>query len=264
MRVRPRLAESGEIVAILPLSSVERREELAVSIAFMTDRQLFGEVYAQLQPDYFFKMENPSGVFVKPVVLSETIASRHRSPGDIDLLVIPYEGRDLILDRILALEVKIIRARYERQGKSPNDMGMSQAHGLQQMGFPYVGLMHLVVSDDSPEEAWKEFQRVRVLDKRGNAEWASPARIDPMPTNLIRRAIGRLERARKCPSLGLAAAYIPREAFDRGRDKSPFWYPLASPAAWSDQFDPKLAEEIAAYFDANAATFLDNPRFDPD
>lgn len=205
---RPRLLRSGDPYVALPLSFNEARHELAVSVAFVTDRKLFGEVYSRLQPDYFKDMPRRSGVFVRPVVQTSNLFSAHTKPGDIDLLIIPYECDELILHRVLAVEVKIIRAKYVRQGKSPNDFGFSQATSLRDMGFPYVGLIHLIVSDDSPEHEWQEFERVRVIDNKGRVERVSPIRLDVMPMKLIYRAFGRLEGHRKWPELGLAAAYV--------------------------------------------------------
>ena len=248
---------------MLPLAFVHRRHELAVSLAFATERRLFGEVYALLQPDYFWDMKPGSGVFVRPVVPTADLSNRHSKPGDIDLLIIPYENDEIVLDRVLALEVKVIRARHARQGQSPNEFGITQATSLKTMGFPYVGLLHLIVSDVSPEEEWEEVRRVRVIDKQGRAERVDPVRMDMMPFRLIRRAIGRLERMRTWPELGLAATYMVAGAFDREQRDGISWEPAASRALWNENYSEALMSEVAAYFDQNAPSFLDNPRFDP-
>jgi len=74
-------------------------------------------------------------------------------PGDVDALLVPCAGRSLYWDSAIALEVKSFRVRQARRGKSPSDFGASQARGLVEMGFPYVGLLHLAVMEQgSPEE----------------------------------------------------------------------------------------------------------------
>ncbi|MNQ83351.1 hypothetical protein D3C85_984280 [compost metagenome] len=262
IRQRPKFLQSGAPYAALPLAFNEQRHELAVSVAFATDRKLFGEVYSCLQPDYFWDMPRRSGVFVRPVVQTSDLSRNHTKPGDIDLLIIPYEEGELILHRVLAVEIKIIRAKYARQGKSPNDFGVSQATALRDMGFPYVGLLHLIVSDDSPEHAWQEVQRARVIDKKGTAEWLAPARIDTMPMNLIHRAFGRLESRQTWPELGLAAAYVLASSFCLQKGLGASWQPQVSPAE-RNEMSLDLLSSVGEYFDANASSFLDNPRFDP-
>jgi hypothetical protein len=262
IRRRPRFIRCGEPYAVLPLAFNEQRHELAVSVAFATDRKLFGEVYSRLQPDYFWVMPQESGVFVRPVVQTSDLSRIHTKPGDIDILIIPYEAGELLLHRVLAIEVKVIRAKYSRQGQSPNEFGFSQAVALRDMGFPYVGLLHLIVSDDSPEVAWQEVQRARVIDKKGTAERLSPIRIDTMPMNLINRAFGRLESRQTWPELGLAAAYVFSGAFCPQGRAATSWQPLASPAT-RNEMNLSLLSAVAEYFHENASSFLDNPRFDP-
>lgn len=260
---RPRLLRSGDPYVALPLSFNDTRHELAVSVAFATDRKLFGEVYSRLQPDYFGNMPRQSGVFIRPIVRTSDLSRTRTKPGDIDLLIIPYEDDELILHRVLAVEVKIIRAKYVRQGKSPNDFGFSQATSLRDMGFPYVGLLHLIVSDDSPEHEWQEFERVRVIDNKGTVERVSPIRLDVMPMKLIHRAFGRLEGRKTWPELGLAAAYVLAETFSVRGPAGASWMPRACPAERNDM-SCDLLSAVGEYFEANASSFLDNPRFDPD
>ena len=262
IRQRPRFLQSGEPYVALPLAFNEQRHELAVSVAFAVDRKLFGDVYSCLQPDYFWDMPRRSGVFVRPVIQTSELSRNHKKPGDIDLLVIPYEEDELVLHRVLAIEIKIIRTNYLRQGKSPNDFGFSQVTGLREMGFPYVGLLHLVVSDDSPEHAWQEVNRARVIDKKGTAELLPPARIDTMPMNLIHRAFGRLESRQAWPELGLAAAYVLASAFSLQGTGGASWQSQVRPAG-KNEMNIDLLSSVGEYFDTNASSFLDHPRFDP-
>ncbi len=144
-RMRPPRPRAGQAGFFLPRTLIEDRHELALTISFITKRRAFGYAYAGIQPDYFFSMPQDSGVYVCPVVPTEILTSEIRYPGDIDLLIVPYEMDELVLDRVVAVEIKAVRASFANQGKSPNGFGVSQASGLLQMGFPYVALAHLIV-----------------------------------------------------------------------------------------------------------------------
>ena len=73
-------------------------------------------------------------------------------PGDIDALIVPCAGSELYWDSAVAIEVKSFRVRSARRGKSPSDFGSQQARGLAEMGFPYVGLLHLAVMERGTAE----------------------------------------------------------------------------------------------------------------
>jgi hypothetical protein len=128
---------------------------------------LFGHAYRALQADYFDEMLLDAGVFIAPLILTHKIFPGMHRPGDIDLLVIPYEGGHLVLERTLAIEFKVIRASFARQGKSPNDFGYSQAAALLDLGIPYVAVGHFITSDSSPRELWHQVMRGEILDSSG-------------------------------------------------------------------------------------------------
>lgn len=140
---RPKYLRSGEMAYVLPHSYVKERHELLLTVSLVTNRYLFGLVYRGLCPRYFDDMGVGSGVFVSLIVPSDVLNLEISKPGDIDILVIPYDNEFLILDQTLAIEVKVVRADFSNQGKSPNSMGMTQADGLLKMGFPYVAVAHL-------------------------------------------------------------------------------------------------------------------------
>jgi hypothetical protein len=108
---------------VMPSSFVQRGAEETLIVSFMCDRKLFGLTYRRVKPDYTDQMPLGSGVFIAPLVQTKDILQRAERPGDIDLLVIPYEGGELVLERVLAIEAKAVRARFSRQGKSPNEFG---------------------------------------------------------------------------------------------------------------------------------------------
>jgi hypothetical protein len=84
-------------------------------------------------------------------------------PGDIDLLVVPYRGRELHLGKAAAIEVKRLALKGPRWDKNTDRYGIKQAHGLLAAGFPYVGILHLVVHASGPPENHKETLRARVV-----------------------------------------------------------------------------------------------------
>jgi hypothetical protein len=239
--------------------------ELALTLGWICDRQLFGRAYSALQPDYFWSMPRTSGVLLRPVVTTARVTPGAVRPGDIDLLVVPYHGSELVLERTMALEIKAIRASYTRQGKSPNEFGFSQAEGLSTLGFPYVAVVHLIVSDGSPTHEWRIMQRARILDEEGHVEMLSPAPHDMLPADLMDRAYGRLMANRRNSTHGVGAIYLERWSAEEGAFSSPagYWMPSCHPARANDRVSYELLSRVASYCKRNLTSFLANPRFDP-
>lgn len=264
--VRPRRIAAGEVAFHLPQTTVWKREEIALTIAFMAHRRLFGLAYSGIQPDYFYNMPQDSGIYLYPIIQTSELAPGALQPGDIDLLVIPYERDELILHRTVAFEIKAIRARYENQGKSPNEFGISQARGLLSLGFPYVAVAHLIVSDSSPEDAWREVKIGKILNRQGLVEMLPSKPVDLMPMDLTQRAFGRLSKAGlQAPEVGLISAYLGSSHLDligEGIDYST-WHPACRRASPNSTPSKRLLETVAALFEQRAAQFLDTPRFDP-
>lgn len=264
MKVRPRKVRGGEMFCAMPLRLVERRAEEVLIVSFMADRKLFGLAYLQVQPDHFDSMPIDSGVFVCPLVRTSDIFPLARRPGDIDLLIIPYENNELVLERVLAVEVKAVRAKFSRPSKSPNEFGFSQASSLLDLGFPYVAVAHLIISDTSPQERWCEMMTARVLDREGNVEELGCEKIDPLPGILTDRTFGRLQK--NCPTnnIGLISAYVFSSLLG---NIEPAKHMIHFPSGRRAQFNPhssiKTVEAVASYFDDNPSLFLDTPRFDP-
>lgn len=264
MKVRPQKILDGEACCAMPLRLVARKAEELLIVRFMLDRKLFGLAYCELQPDYFDDMPRGSGVFVSPLVRTEDIVSDARNPGDIDVLVIPYENRELVLDRVLAIEVKAVRAKFSQPGKSPNQFGFSQASSLLDLGFPYVAVAHLIISDISPEEHWHEMLSAKVLNNGGLVKMLGPAKIDPLPEILIERSFGRLQNNCRSADIGLLSAYLFSPLFKNiGPGRHAIHFPLGRRAQFNSRFNIETLDAVASYFDNNASAFLDNPRYDP-
>src|SRR5690606_9762674 len=93
-------------------------------------------------------------------------------------------------------------------GKSPNEFGFSQAAGMRQMGLPYFGVLHLIVSDSSPRTNWKPMGVLKILDRYGRVEILPDEDHDHLPYDLIQRTYGRLSNNSLDSACGYAAVYI--------------------------------------------------------
>jgi len=198
-------------------------------------------------------MLRDSGILVACNLSSKEIDTSITVPGDIDILVIPYTPEELILSRILAIEVKAVRGKFSRQGKSPNSYGFSQAAGLKAAGFPYVAVAHLIVSDESPMPAWRPTPLARAIGNFGRLSELDEALVDCLPVDLADRTYGRMEKNCKDDALGLLCLYL-------SRDRGTTYFPRTRECKWN-RFDSKILDGVAKYYDRNAVTFLATLRY---
>jgi hypothetical protein len=262
---RPRRLRPGEQAFTLSAALVERRDELALTYTLMAQRKLFGRLYRGLQLDYFQKMPPRSGVFLHAIVPSSELTARFTKPGDVDLLVIPYEGHELVMDRCVAIEIKAIRASFVKQGRSPNDFGISQARGLLDMGFPYVAAAHLIVSDQTPIEHWRPMSIAQVIGDNDEVRILPQRLADWMPIDLTLRAYGRLLKAAEdSPDVGIATVFLGTSVDELlGRsDRRQEWFPMCREAPRNPKISEALLSGIGKFFENNYSTFFDNPRYD--
>lgn len=260
--VQPRHIPHGGVVGGISRSLIDAKDEAAFIVKFILRRQLFGHGYRILQPDYFDKMSLGSGVFVRPLVLTHEIFPGIHRPGDIDLLVIPYENDDLCLERTMAIEFKVTRAAFRHQGKSPNDFGYSQASALLDIGIPYAAVGHFITSDDSPFEFWRETMRSEVIDSDGRLGNTVMVAHDMLPSDLMTRAIGRLKANNPLPVLGLLASYLNLESHLSTTVRHG-WIPEGQRASLNPRTQIRALDAIEVYFHRNAEFFLRTPRHDP-
>ncbi|WP_211253623.1 hypothetical protein [Alkanindiges illinoisensis] len=225
---------------------------------YICDRKLFGAGYRELIGNYFESMGKASVVMIYPFVKSSSIVSNLNFPGDIDLLIIPYEDNQLIVSKTLAIELKIIRAKFTKQAKSPNDFGFSQAIGLLKAGFPYVAVAHLIISDHSPKDYWREVGMAQVLNTdTGAAKWLGLSKKDMMPIDLMTRAYGRLKA--NCPNenIGLLASYI-------DKNNSGLWFPEGRAAQFNPESNINTLEQITEFYYRNYENFIDTRKWPKD
>lgn len=200
-------------------------------------------------------MGRDGGVMIRGFIPSADLLPRMTFPGDIDLLVIPYEGEDLIVSSALAIELKAVRPTFQKQGKSPGDFGFSQAAGMLQHGFPYVAVGHLIVSDASPEYAWRKVLQTKIIDAAaGTVEEPWETAVDMMPADLIKRSFGRLQANCRFPELGLLASYV---------SESGSWFPQGKQATFNGLVSADTMLAIAHYYEQHVDSFLDTPKYPP-
>lgn len=262
----PRTPRHGDPYWYLPHKMARNAHELALTLAWICDRKLFGRTYAALRPDYFWSMPANSGVLLRPIVTTARLMPGALLPGDIDLLIIPYHGSELILEQTLAIEIKAIRASYARQGKSPNEFGFSQTDSLAKLGFPYVGLVHLIVSDGAPAHEWRMMNLARVLDQDGRVEMLPPEPHDMLPADLMERAYGRLVANCRGSSHGLGAVYLNHWSAETRSfvEAGGYWMPNCRRAEPNERVSYDLLSWVGSYYRRNRASFLVNPSFDPE
>lgn len=76
---------------------------------------------------------------------------KNDKPGDFDLIVIPYTEEKIHFERTGACEVKVVRPTRKKPLKNANSLGRTQLKGIINDGFPFVGLMHLSMSEPLKE-----------------------------------------------------------------------------------------------------------------
>lgn len=159
---------------------------------------------------------------------------------------------NLSFQKRLRWKTKAVRAKFSKQGKSPNEYGFSQAKAVLAHGFPYSAVGHLITSDGSPEDSWRKILVTRVLDAEGGVEIPTETLADMLPSALIDRSFGRLNANCDQDSLGLFAAYIADEGI---------WFPSARPAKRNPSASQMTLDAIALYYERNYKRFIDTPKY---
>lgn len=71
----------------------------------------------------------------------------NKKPGDYDILLIPYVRDFIHYEMTIAIEVKILRPTRSNPERNSNSMGGKQVWGIYEDGFPYIGLLHLTMTE---------------------------------------------------------------------------------------------------------------------
>jgi hypothetical protein len=124
-------------------------------------------------------------------------------PGDIDVLIVPHRDGKVHVDKAAAIEVKRLSLKGPRWHKASDRYGITQANGLLAAGFPYVGVLHLIVHADGPEENFKETQTYRVIGDDGRAELEDTNITNMTGWIAAERQLGRLMAQSPHDAIGL-------------------------------------------------------------
>lgn len=234
---------------IIPREWFINHNENGMLVKLITNMRLLGECLRLTHPT-FFTETNYKGVLVNILIPSNSIHPELNKPGDIDMLIIPYTENKIAFSEALAIEAKVIRASYEKQGKSPKKFGFSQAQGLFDIGFPYVAVYHFIVSDISPTHTWKKML-VAKIGENDSITFLGEVLTDRLPCSLIERAIGRLLYNRNNSDIGLCCCYMSQDSYDN----EGFFFPSGL-VCTKNMTDSNFANYIEEYYRKNWRSFF--------
>lgn len=114
------------------------------------------------------------------------------SPGDFDILIVPTFDGCPRAEVSAAVEVKRLALRGPNWGKNVDRYGVTQAEGLLRCGFPFVGVLHLIVNAPGPAENWTKLDQFRVMDEFGRCEFERAIMGDMTGAYAAQRQFSRL------------------------------------------------------------------------
>jgi len=120
-----------------------------------------------------------------------------QAPGDIDMLIIPQHRGENLYGKTMVIEIKVVRPTIRKPSRNANSLGETQSNKLVTGGFPYVGLLHLIISEPSPEH-----MRTELLVESVNVPKGMPVppptkrKFDLFPLRATERQLGRLKKLR--------------------------------------------------------------------
>ena len=165
-------------------------------------------------------------------------------PGDIDVLIVPTFRGVPQADFSAAIEVKRLALRGPNWSKNVDRYGISQAEGLLRCGFPFVGILHLIVNAPGPAENWRNLHQYRVLDNFGSAEFEGEAPGDMTGFLAAQRQFGRLLHRQPDPIIGLNCLAITQSSDSKGKSWFAFTDPEKRFASRSPRTHPILLKNI--------------------
>ena len=138
--------------------------------------------------------------FSNDVLVSVNVPRAHlgldpgQKPGDIDILLIPFNDCQYHFERSVAIEVKVLRPTISKPSRNVNSMGFKQVLGLLRDGFPFVGLLHIAVPETTPTElCWNIPVIANAIGSNGElVETGERVAMDPFPITTAQRQEGRI------------------------------------------------------------------------
>lgn len=88
----------------------------------------------------------------KNILRQELKLTKNKKPGDIDILIIPFNEQKIFFERSVACEVKVLRPTRIKPSKNANSLGITQLKGIISDGFPFASLLHVSITEPLLEE----------------------------------------------------------------------------------------------------------------
>ncbi|CFN94022.1 Uncharacterised protein [Bordetella pertussis] len=194
---RPRLLGAFRIRQIAALMLDWLSSEAEVLKRIVANRQaLASTMYFALDsafpyPEHAFAQSVYVGINIPRAKLQ---LSPDQRPGDVDCLIVPFSDNEILLERTIAIEAKIVRPSISNPGRNANTMGRAQVRGLLCYGFPFVGLVHISVPESMPSHMhWEVPEISDIVGSNGELiETGEYFIFDPFPLASARRQEGRV------------------------------------------------------------------------
>lgn len=168
-------------------------------------------------------------------------------PGDIDILIVPTFRGVPHPEFSAAVEVKRLALRGPNWAKNVDRYGVSQAEGLLRCGFPFVGILHLIVNAPGPPENWRDLHQYRIIDEYGRAEFECEKPVDMTGHLSAERQLGRLLARAPNPLIGLNCIAVTQAPETEGCS----WFAVTDPqtrrASRNPQTHPILLKNVALF-----------------
>jgi hypothetical protein len=168
------------------------------------------------------------------------------NPGDVDLLIVPYRGTRVHIGKAAVLEIKRLSLKSPNWHKTTDRYGITQANGLLEAGFPYVGILHLIVHAEGPAENRKEMMVGRVICPDGRIEFEDDETTDMTGSQTSDRQLGRLMARNPDPVIGLNCVSVADVTF-QGRPGVMVGMPNGRPAKRNPQTSERCLHGIADF-----------------
>ncbi|KAA9013442.1 MULTISPECIES: hypothetical protein [Sphingobium] len=166
----------------------------------------------------------------------EDLGLKPGQPGDIDILIIPTFHGQPRPEFAAAIEVKRLALRGPNWSKNVDRYGITQANGLLKAGFPYVGILHLIMNAPGPTENWRNLQEFKVVGDDGRVEFVAETEIDMTGPIAAERQFSRLLKQNPHPSIGLNCVAVSQTLYSEGS------------RGWLSVTDPELRHASKSQF----------------
>lgn len=111
-------------------------------------RAFLGGIYWP-NPEAYWNYE---GVYAAKNILREELGlEKGRKPGDIDIIIIPFNNKQIYFEHSSVYEVKVLKPTRVKPYRNANSLGATQIKGLVDDGFPIICLIHVCMTEPLKE-----------------------------------------------------------------------------------------------------------------